>query len=189
MTAGPALPCPQCRRVLEPISWHAENRGACWHCRTDFDFVGFPQLTAARARPMAKAVLLADSATCFYHSTNQADAACENCGRFVCSVCAIDFGGRRVCPPCIAAIKTDDVQHVTRRTLYDGIALGLAALPLLVWPVTIVTAPAALGCVIFGWRKPQSLVAPGRVKLVAAALLALIQMSAWGFVIGSAWLK
>jgi hypothetical protein len=171
------------------MSWHAENKGSCWHCRTDFEFLGFPQLTAERPRPVPKAVLVADSATCFYHATNQAEAACETCGRFVCAVCTIDFGGRRVCPPCITSIKDEDAQQVTRRTLYDGIALGLAVLPILAWPVTLITAPAALGCVIFGWRKPRSIIAERRTKLVMAGMLALIQIAAWVFVLGSMWLK
>lgn len=187
MTAGPALPCPHCRRVLEPISWHAANRGSCWHCRNDFAFVGFPQLNAQRRRPVPKAVLVAESATCFYHATNEAEAICEACGRFVCVVCAVDFGGRRVCPPCITITKAEDAQQVTRRTLFDGIALGLAVLPILFWPLTILTAPAALGCVIYGWRKPRSLVGGRPTKFIVAGLLALLQVTGWVFIVGRAW--
>ena len=189
MVAGPALPCPQCRRTLEAISWHDAERGSCWHCKTDFAFAGFPALTVDRPKVVPQAVLVAEHATCFYHAENQAETVCEGCGRFVCSVCAVDFGGRRICPPCIAAAKNTDAQAVSQRTLFDGIALAVAALPLLFWPVTAVTAPVALCLVIFGWKKPRSLVSPRRTRLVVAGLLALVQMAVWTFVLVSLWVK
>lgn len=189
MIAGPALPCPKCRRTLEAISWHSTERGRCWRCKEDFEFRGFPALTAARQRVVPQAVLVAEHATCFYHGQNQAEAVCESCGRFVCAVCAVDFGGRRVCPPCIAAVKTSDAQAVSQRTLFDGIALALAGLPILFWPLTVLTAPVALGVAIIGWRKPRSLVGGGRTKLVLAGLLALIQIGIWCVVLFALWTR
>lgn len=189
MISGPALPCPQCRKVLEPLSWHDADKGRCWSCRTDFDFTGFPALTAARRRVVPKAVLESEHATCFYHEMNQAEVVCEACGRFVCAICGVDFGGRSVCPPCIAAVKVNDAQQVSQRTLYEGIALAVALLPLLIWPLTMITAPIALGVVVVGWRKPRSLVQGGRVKLVCAGVLAVIEISIWAFVVFFRWLK
>jgi hypothetical protein len=151
--------------------------------------LSFPALTAARPRVVPAAVLEAEHATCFYHQTNQAETVCEGCGRLVCAICGIDFGGRRVCPPCIAEVKVDDAQAVSRRILFDGIALAVALLPMLMWPVTLVTAPLALGFVIVGWRKPRSLVAGNRIKLVSAGLLALIQISGWTILFTYKWFK
>src|SRR3954468_21151808 len=108
MTSGPALPCPSCRKVLEPISWRGETEGSCWSCRKDYEFVGFPALTAGRPRVVPKQLLESEHATCFYHLSNQAETVCDSCGRFVCAVCAIDFNRGRVCPPCIANVKADD---------------------------------------------------------------------------------
>jgi hypothetical protein len=184
MTSGPALPCPKCRKVLEPISWHDADKGSCWSCRTDFSFVSFPAIAAKRPRLVAKAVLDSEHATCFYHNTNQAEAVCEACGRFACAICAVDFGGRRVCPPCIASANETDARTIDRRVLYDGIALGAAVLPILMWPLTLVTSPVALGFVVAGWRKPRSLVSGGgRTKLISAGLLALLQIGAWSFML------
>ena len=73
MISGPALPCPQCRKVLESISWHDANRGCCWSCRTDYEFLGFPALTLTRPRLVPAAVLEAEHATCFFHHSNQAE--------------------------------------------------------------------------------------------------------------------
>jgi len=189
MTVGPALPCPKCRRALEPLSWRDTQRGTCWSCKTDFEFLGFPALTAARAKVVPKAVLVAEHATCFYHLENQAETVCDACGRFLCTVCAIDFAGRRICPPCIAAVKKNDAQAVSERTLYDGIALGLAVLPILFGPATMVTSPVALGFVVAGWRKPRSLVTAGRTKLILAAVIALIEIAMWAFVLIVIWAR
>lgn len=189
MISGPALPCPACRKVLEPISWHSAERGACWRCRTEFEFLEFPALTATRPRVAPKAVLEAEHATCFYHASNQAELVCEGCGRFVCAVCSIVFGGRKICPPCIAAVKADDAVAVSQRTLYEGIALALAVLPLLFSPVTLITAPIALGFVVVGWRKPRSLVGGSRVKLIIAGLLAAIEITIWIFLLTAWWTK
>jgi hypothetical protein len=189
MISGPALPCPKCRKVLEPISWHDHGKGNCWNCRTDFSFVGFPALTAKRRRLIPKAVLESEHATCFYHHTNQAEAVCECCGRFVCVVCTVDFGGRRVCPPCIAKVKIDDAQTIQARTLFDGIALALAVLPILFWPVTLVTAPLAIGFVVVGWRKPRSLVGGSRSKLIIAGFIALMQLVGWSTLFFVQWTK
>lgn len=188
MISGPALPCPKCKRVLDPLSWHDANFGSCRACRVDFEFIGFPALTAERALAVPKDVLVAEHATCFYHAENQAEAVCESCGRFLCAVCAVEFTGRLLCPGCIAAMKSSDAQVVNQRTLFDGIAFSLAFLPLLIWPITAVTAPIALGFVIVGWRKPRSLVRRGRVRLVAAGLFALTQIAGWVFFLLWLWL-
>ena len=185
MISGPALPCPKCSKVLEPISWHDRVKGCCWNCRTDFDFLAFPALTAKRPRVIPKVVLESEHATCFYHQTNQAEAVCEACGRFACAICAVNYGGRRVCPPCVAAVKVNDAHAVDRRTLYDGIALATAVLPILLWPLTVVTSPVALGFAVVGWRKPRSLVGGGRIKLIFAGLLAGAQIVGWGFLLVS----
>lgn len=189
MTAGPALPCPSCRRTLEPISWHDEQRGSCWGCKTDFEFVQFPALSAKRPKVVPQAVLVAEHATCFFHAENQAETVCEGCGRLVCAVCAVDFGGRRVCPPCIAATNSDDVGAMSQRVLFDGIALGLAVIPLLFWPVTAVTGPLALVMVIYGWRKPRSVVGSGRSRMVLAGVIALAQVVGWGFLLAAIWTR
>jgi hypothetical protein len=192
MTAGPALPCPKCKRPLQEISWHDAGSGRCERCRTDFSFIGFPALTAEPARIVPQAVLVSDHSTCFYHSENQAELVCESCGRFLCAVCAIEFVGRRVCPNCVARSKEQDVQAIEQRTLYGGIALGTALLPVLsivFWPFTLFTAPTALGFVIFGWRRPRSLVNEGRTKLVIAGVLALLEIGGWVTVGLFAWLK
>jgi len=181
MTIGPALPCPKCKRVLESYSWRDASSGICRRCDAEFEFVPFPALTATRAISAPQAAELAADSVCFFHAENRAETVCEACGRMLCPVCTVSFAGQKLCPVCIAATKTSDVAPTVRdRTLYDGTALGLALFPLLMWPVTLITAPVALGFVIYGWKKPGSLVR-GRslVRLILAGLFATLEIGGW----------
>lgn len=186
MTSFPRLACPKCRRALGDESWIDAGRGRCHACELDFEFHSFRALHARPAPVAPRAVQAAENATCFFHAENQAETACESCGRFICGVCAVEFAGRKLCPSCVATVRTSDQGEVRSRVLYGGIALALALLPLLVWPFTVITAPAALVVVIMGWRKPPSLVNPGRGRLIVAGLAALLQIAVWIFIIAAA---
>src|SRR5579885_2411947 len=174
---GFAISCPKCQRASPARIWR-EEEGRCSHCRENFVFVAFPAF-AAEAAVVAPKDALPEDAVCFFHAENRAEAICEACGRFLCGVCAIDFTGRRLCPSCVAASKNTDPKLPDSRVLYDGIALSAAVFSLLIWPVTLVTAPVALGFVVAGWRRPGSLVRGNRVRLVAAGLIALAEIAGW----------
>jgi hypothetical protein len=188
MTIGAELPCPKCGQILDAPAWRDGNGGTCRICRVRFDFMGFPALSFQRPGAIPKAVVVAEHATCFHHPENQAESLCEGCGRFLCSVCAISYGGRLLCAACIKAGTTTDPGSIRTRTLYPGIAMAVAVLPLLIWPVTLLSAPVALCVVYSGWRKPQSLVQPGRTKLIIAAIIALVEIGAWVTFLTAFWL-
>jgi hypothetical protein len=181
MTAAAAVACPRCQRPLAADAWLDAESGACTHCFTAFEFVAFPALHAVRAQIAPQAAVLAADSVCFFHAENRAEAICDGCGRLLCRVCSVPFAGQKLCPTCIAATKASTAPNVTReRVLYDGIALTLAALPLLIWPLTVLTAPAALAMVVYGWKKPSSLVR-GRstTRLVIAAIIAGSEIVGW----------
>jgi len=181
MTRGPALPCPACKRTYEALDWIDANQCRCLKCRVDFDFFPFPALIATKEIVKPQAVAVAEDSTCFFHGDNQAEKVCDGCGRFLCAVCAVPFTGKTLCPNCIANSKKDDVRLVASRTIPGGAAIVMALIPVLLWPLTVVTAPVALYLAITGWKKPQSLVNPGRWKLVVAGMIAVMQIGAWGF--------
>src|SRR5689334_10642606 len=106
MTAGVALPCPKCSRTLESDSWHDAQSGLCRRCGTEFEFRAYPALTAGRAKVAAEASVVAEDSVCFFHAGNRAEKICDDCGRLLCPVCVIDFGGRRRCPTCVSAAKS-----------------------------------------------------------------------------------
>lgn len=191
MIAGPALPCPKCSRVLEPAAWHDAGSGRCPRCTVEFEFRGFPALRAGRTRVAAQAALVAEESVCFFHAENRAEVICGDCGRLLCAVCAIDFGGRVRCPSCVAVVKqSDTAEAVAGRVLYDSIAFTLALLPLVIFPFTVVTAPVALGIVIYGWDKPNSLVrGAGRWRLVVAGIFAVLEIAGWAIFGVNLWLR
>jgi hypothetical protein len=126
-------------------------------------------------------------ASCFYHPQKRSVIPCGSCGRFLCALCDVELDGKHVCPACLESGqkkgKLLTLQH--RRILYDNIALGIALLPFLIWPFTIVTGPAAVVCGIAWWKKPGSILPRTRVRLLLAIFFGLGQMAVWGFAVWS----
>jgi len=131
--------------------------------------------------PLPEPVLTLDDAACFYHENKKAADACEACGRFLCALCRVDIGKRILCPGCIQSGKRKGRLHdLTRhRILQDEVALSMAILPLLAWPFTIATAPAAIFWALRHWKSPTSILPRTKLRFVAAILLASIQVAAW----------
>lgn len=190
MSTTAALRCPGCKKLLRAESWRDERHGSCYACQTDFECLVFPALTAGRAQIAPQAAVLAAESVCFFHADNRAETICDGCGRLLCPVCAVPMAGQKLCPSCIAVSKSAELPaFVSNRVLYDRIALGLAVLPLLIWPFTLLTAPLALGFVVYGWRKPGSLVlGPGRGRFVVAGIFALLEIAGWIFLAANLWL-
>ena len=100
-------------------------------------------------------------------------------------MCDVDFNGEHLCPGCLeTGRKKGRLSNLdNRRTLYDSLALSLVLLPmvlLFVWPLSLVTAPAALFVAVRYWKAPGSLLRRSKIRFVLAMLLALIQIVAWG---------
>jgi hypothetical protein len=130
------------------------------------------------ARPLTAAE---GDARCYDHPANQAVSHCEECGRFVCQLCAVDFRGGTWCPPCLAAGRSSQQSTALEpsRTLYDSIALMTALLPMILWPFTLVTAPAAMFLAVRYWRKPTGLLRRSKWRMVVAFLVGLAQVVGW----------
>jgi hypothetical protein len=167
--------------VLLP-AWDAVNSddAVCVFCGAHSTVRVFPALFQERRSAEPAPMASEGEAACFDHPSKRAVAHCSQCGRFVCQLCAIDFRGGTWCPACFAGGRTRQ-QNIFEpgRTLYDSIALTLAAAPLLIWPFTFLTAPAAIFIAIRYWRRPQSLVRWNRWRSVLAIALASAQIGGW----------
>lgn len=184
-----ALICPKCGKKFGELDWHDGHSGSCRSCGTDFTAMIFPAQSRQRRVAKPQAVAVAEDSTCFFHAANQAETVCDGCGRFLCVVCAVPLAAGRFCPTCIAGQKTD-AAAIRERILFDSSALTLALLPLIIWPLTLLTAPTVLGLVVYGWNKPGSFIrGRSRWKQVLAALLAIGQIGGWIFVGVSLWVK
>jgi hypothetical protein len=176
-----AAPCNRCE-VPAP-AWDALNsdNATCAFCGARSLVRVFPALFWRPADAAPAPVAGEGEAACFDHPSKRAVAHCSQCGRFVCQLCAIDFRSGVWCPECFAAgrsrQKTAELEQ--GRLMYDSIALAIALGPLLVWPLTLLTAPAAIYVAVRYWRRPQSLVRWRRWRSVLAILIATAQIVGW----------
>jgi hypothetical protein len=183
------LACPACRRTVPEVYWQGVDVVRCPACEGEFEQLRFPALAAA-ARVDRAASLAAGEANCYFHSQNRAEAACDGCGRYVCAVCRVPFAGQQLCPSCLEARADRRKLPENHRVIHEHIALALAVIPMLIWPFTLLSAPAALGLCFYGWKKPGSLV-PRRRKLsfIVAGSLASLQVIGWLFLLGNLLLR
>lgn len=183
------LACPKCRRTVPEAYWRGVDTVRCPACETEFEQIRFPALTAPPQVVFAAGTGEGE-ANCYFHAANRAEVACAGCGRYICAVCTVGFSGQKFCPSCLEVRSDRRKLPENNRVLYDRIALLLAVLPLIFWPLTLVTAPAALVLCFYGWKKPGSIVARWRrTGFVVAGVLAAGQIAAWVFVFGTLWLK
>ena len=141
----------------------------------------FPSLQRAPTAATAAPTVAEGEASCFYHAHKRAVVGCDSCGRFLCGLCDVELGASHRCPACLEAGRRNDRANdlQTRRTLWDGVALLLAVVPILFWPVTLFTAPAAIFVVLKYWRRPPGILPRTRVRFVLALLIALAQVCGW----------
>jgi hypothetical protein len=120
-------------------------------------------------------------AACFDHPAKRATASCSQCGRFVCALCAVDFGDAIWCPTCVAAGagKARAAKAETSRTLYDSMVLSLPLVALLLWPLTAIAAPAALVLGFSKMREPLSIVRTTRWRLWLGMTISVVEIAGW----------
>ncbi len=171
------LTCPCCERLcsLEKL---AAGRFHCERCEESIEKRLFPALIPTE---IATTPALAQNSTCFYHPQKGAKSICQSCGVFVCALCETEVQEKVYCVRCLerGLSKEKETDFIKKAILYDGIALGLALLPLTValfW-VAPVTAPATLALVLFCRKKSKSILPPRRWRWILATLLAIGQIS------------
>jgi hypothetical protein len=135
----------------------------------------------------AQEVLLEGEVTCFFHPRKRAELPCDLCGRFLCALCDLDLDGRHVCPTCLETSRRSgtitELEH--RRFIPAHAALTFALVPILIWPITILTAPVAIYYSVRAFRSPGSLVRSGRFRAAIALALAAVQLLAWVLLLGN----
>ena len=161
------------------------NRGElapCPACGAAVRVDVFPALFRPLAPGQAGERLMVEGeSSCFYHPQKRAVVPCDNCGRFLCALCDLELNDQHLCPACLEAGskkgRIASLQH--QRMCYDRLALWLAVLPLFIWPFTLVTAPMALFFAIRHWNSPSSILGGNKVRLVAAMVVAVLQLAGW----------
>jgi hypothetical protein len=179
--------CPSCSAVSPELETKAER--VCPACFKTFEVIQFPAFAQERMTPPVIELKEEGESACFFHPNYRPQIPCDQCGRFLCTLCAIEFGKMRLCPECIHASRlgrtSTGLNH--QAILYDNLALSLVLLPLFFFfYATIATAPAGLFVSIFYFNRQQTLVARGRFRFVIAAILAIIEIA--GAILLVVWL-
>lgn len=186
MPFSPVL-CPACSQELPPDLVNRPSPGSCPSCQKKIQIAVFPALFRKKEQG-PQPVKKEGEASCFYHPEKPAVAVCDFCGVFLSDLCDLQINGKHICPPCFAKPenKARLLQSDRTRTLYDGIALGLALLPFLaifiVGPLvvfTFFTSLAAIFIAIRYWKSPGSVIPRSRVRYILAIFLASTQIVGW----------
>ena len=173
------VPCARCDMPLPKWELAISDVAVCTSCGSSNRVRIFPAAFRDGAVPVATESAQEGDASCYDHPSKRAVAACGQCGRFVCQLCAVEFGDGIWCPSCVAARagKARGVKLETSRTLYDSMALLLPMGAVLLYPFMFLAAPASLVLTAMKWRQPLSLVRRNRWRFVAAILLSLAELA------------
>lgn len=176
-----SVACPACENLLPRDFENADEFLSCPRCVNLVRVFAFPALQ--RPSGTARALTASDGgeATCFYHPRKQAGVICDSCGRFLCALCDVEIGSAHLCPRCIESNKRRRTPEAidSRRILYDNLALTTAIVPLLMWPVTLFSAPATMFVVIRYWRALPTVLPRTKIRFVIAFLIAVAQVVGW----------
>ena len=195
----PLLRCDKCQTVLPGAVVNTGTLVACPACGVPTLVQLFPAFSRPVARGrVAEALGSAEDASCFYHPSKKAAVPCDECGRFLCTLCDLELDGRHICPECVeVARKGGKTLRASTHTLHDQVALAVASIGLVppFWFLSFATGPVVLFMAIRYWNEPRrSLVPRSRWRLVVAGMLGALQTGGWLFLLYSyltnaPWLK
>jgi hypothetical protein len=174
--------CSKCRKALPSALLNEPGLKDCPYCNAKTQVWTFPALVKPPEAPRKEdGFKFEDDAACFYHPTKRAVVPCSWCGRFLCSLCDVDFNDEHVCPACLVSGKqSHKVKRLeTQRMLYDNLAMALAIWPMLIFYFTVITAPAVLFVVFRYYKAPSSVLPRTKVRFYIAGFIALLQIAGW----------
>jgi hypothetical protein len=179
--------CSNCSTLLPLEIFNTDQPDECNYCHRQTYGFAFPALIRPPEQiKTGEQILVEGDASCFFHPQKKAMVSCEYCGRFLCSLCDIEFGGQHLCATCIEAAKKKKTLKTLedRRVLYDDLALALAIVPIILFYVIIVTAPISIFMAIRHWDSPSSII-PRRSKLrmTFAILISVLELVGIGALI------
>ena len=180
--------CTNCSASLPDEFINTRSYNPCPICQSLIRADVFPAAYKTSSEVTSGELLLMnDEASCFYHSNKQAVTTCSQCGRFLCSLCDVDFNGQHMCISCVeSGRKKGKIARLEdRRIRYDNIVLGLAILPIFTLYFTLLTAPAAIFLAIRYWNRPSGINKKGKLRMLFAILISLIQIAVWSTVVYS----
>lgn len=177
--------CPRCNQRLPWSLFNVDRLVPCPACKSETYAYSFPALIKGVTPGQAgERIVSAEEASCFYHGQKKAVVSCDHCGRFLCALCDVEFGGRHLCPVCIemghGKKKMQNLEN--HRVLYDDAALALAIYPFVFFVFfyfTLITAPLSLLLAIRHWNSPSSIIPRTKARLILAIFFSSAQIIGW----------
>lgn len=180
------IPCTKCKAGISSELFLGNSTTTCVSCGSKMMAYLFPALSSNTLATQAPENLLTDSqAGCFFHPAKKAVIACGGCGRFLCGLCDLEWQDQHLCSNCLeTGKKKGKIKNLeTHRVLYDQISLSMAIAPILLWPVTCLTAPMTIYMAIRYWNAPTSLLPRTKYRFILAILIALLEIALWIWVL------
>lgn len=180
--------CPNCTYPLDAELYNqTTDLIECNSCHSKITVQALPALYRKVVKSAEGLKAQLDDAVCFYHAKKKAEQLCNDCGRFLCGLCTLPIGEELLCSSCLELRRKQEFgQHQLkpRQMRYDKLAIGLTIIPLIIYfPITIITAPAALFISIRFWRKKLEF-APGmRGRMVFSLIFSSLLIIGWIFLI------
>jgi hypothetical protein len=176
------IECPQCHSALQKEFINNSDFLPCLKCHQLIQAIVFPALFQEPKVPAtAESLIIADQANCFYHPDKKATIPCSFCGRFLCALCDIEFDQQHLCPSCLqAGTRKKKISNIDSETVcYDKIAFAVATYPIILFFLTLITAPIALFLSLRYWNTKS--LTGSKARFVFAILIGLIQIIGWYF--------
>ncbi|PTX97280.1 hypothetical protein DB346_19940 [Verrucomicrobia bacterium LW23] len=175
MPQYPGAPrCFSCNSELPREALNTAEPVPCSHCTQPLQSYIFPAQFRVDSVTASEAAV-ADDSTCFYHPDKRAAVCCDQCGRFICSLCDLEFEGRHVCPACMNNATEKAVKSTLKNESFncDWFALLLGAFGQC---FCILTGPATCVLVVLYWNAMSPYTSPAwyRTRMIIAMILGIL---------------
>ncbi|MGA1865505.1 MAG: hypothetical protein ACMUHX_10625 [bacterium] len=175
--------CPRCLAALTNDFFTDPSGSICRNCGLIITGRLFPRFFNNNTEEKSSTEASSDyESSCFFHQKKLAVSHCSECGRFLCALCELNIEDRILCPICLEKLDQEKrLKTFTNQiTFWDSITVSMAILPLLLWPLTIITAPLTL---IYIWRhfkdNNNHIIPRKRWRFYIAGLFAGIELTGW----------
>ncbi len=195
----------QCTRCRQLVSLDTHDSGPsgfrCSFCGTRQQQYIFPAYLG-RVEPPHTPNTMEDGASCFFHEGSSAATICDDCGRYLCTLCTLPIPmpaseppgfPERVCPACFENRVHEEEREQqwdlfkTRYPRHDVWAGFLIIFPVILFPLVMLSAitfPVAIYIVFRHWKDCRTPVRDFRGRMLVILALAATGVTVWLAMIG-----
>lgn len=173
--------CSSCNHALALPEGTGASVVNCAHCEQSTWIWLFPALYRANDRANAQSIVDEGHSSCMNHPNKKATAVCDGCGKYLCGLCNINWGGEHLCSACIEHRKQDGQDGTLKSEYihYDRLVSTMAVLSLVFFYLGIVLAPIALYIAWRYWKETWRPVPYRKWGMIVAVTLLFLILAGW----------